>query len=551
MQINHNIAALNTYRQLNSASNAQSKSMEKLSSGLRINRAGDDAAGLAISEKMRAQVRGLDQASRNAQDGISLIQTAEGALNETHSILQRMRELADQSANGTNTEEDRKALQDEVKQLKDEMDRIGNTTEFNTQKLLNGSLQSAGAVTGTNLTAGAKVLNQTAAKLVGDTNFANVDGSGINATALSTQDTIKIDKAEIKIDWDKGLTDSEKALISGNYSVTGMTDSQKADIKSALTRVVNEAIDAHNAANGTSVDHVKLYEAGGKLTLESGKAGQNSQLDITDAAILSTFVDQAADGDGKISAAGQDQLAKAVPGETLAFNINGVDLRTAALGTAAANSDATTVAADIQTKMRAAIDTYNTNAGLTKGMDGFIDKDAVFVEAKDGRFEVKSASGPVNFSEQEGSTLVKDLGLSKAQTEASGNGGMTFQIGANAGQTITFGINDMRSAALGVAGVDVSTASGAQSALKSLDSAIKSVSSERSKLGAVQNRLEHSINNLNTSSENLTAAESRIRDVDMAKEMMEQTKNSILSQAAQAMLAQSNQLPQGVLQLLR
>ena len=154
-------------------------------------------------------------------------------------------------------------------------------------------------------------------------------------------------------------------------------------------------------------------------------------------------------------------------------------------------------------------------------------------------------------SDAAGQTIVKDLGLSLAQTEASGNGGMTFQIGANKGQTITFGINDMRSSALGVSGVDVSTASGAQNALKSLDSAIKSVSSERSKLGAVQNRLEHTINNLGTSSENLTAAESRIRDVDMAKEMMNQTKNSILSQAAQAMLAQANQQPQGVLQLIR
>ncbi|WP_191560066.1 flagellin [Metabacillus idriensis] len=508
MRINHNIAALNTYRQLNSASGAQGKSMEKLSSGLRINRAGDDAAGLAISEKMRAQVRGLDQAAANAQDGISMIQTAEGALNETHSILQRVRELADQSANGTNTADDRKAIQDEVTQLKSEIDRIGNTTEFNTQKLLNGNLQSAGATVGANATNGSSVLTQTSAKLTGATNFNAIDGSGIT---LTTKDTIKIDNVEIQVDWDKGLTDAEKTLLTTDYTGGTMTDSQKADIKDTLNRVLNDAISSHNAANGTSVSEVKIYEAGGKLVLESGSKGQTSTLDTTGAAVLDTFVDAAA-----TTIAGKDTLTTAVPAEKLSFEINGVKLQTAALTVAAAGADATTVAADIQAKMRTSIDNYNTAAGLTKGMDGFLDKDTLFVEAKDGRFSINSSSGPVTFNESEGSTLVKNLGLTQAQTEASGNGGMTFQIGANKGQTITFGVNDMRSAALGVANVDVSSQAGASSALENLDKAIKSVSSERAKLGAVQNRLEHTINNLSTSSENLTAAESRIRDVDYA-----------------------------------
>lgn len=552
MRINHNIAALNTYNKLNSASGAQSKSMEKLSSGLRINRAGDDAAGLAISEKMRAQVRGLDQAQRNAQDGISLIQTAEGALNETHDILQRMRELADQSANGTNTTEDRKAIQDEVKQLKEEIDRIGNTTEFNTQKLLNGNLQSTGAVVGGNATTGAKVLDQTAAKLTGATNFNAIDGSNIT---LAAKETVKIDNVEIEINWDSALTDAEKTLLKTDYTGGTMTDTQKSDIKNALNRVVNEAIDAHNSANGTSVSHVNIYEAGGKLVAESGTKGQGSELDFgtltATSDVLQTFVDPAT-----TSNKGQDQISD-VPAEILSFEIDGVSLRTAAAGTATAltgvstATDATTVAADIQTKMRAAVTEYNTNSGLTKGMEGFIDGDALFVKAEDGRFVVSSQNGPVTFKESEGSQLVSKLGLTQAQTEASGNGGMTFQIGANKGQTITFGVSDMRSAALGVANLDVSTAAGAQKGLESLDKAIKSVSSERAKLGAVQNRLEHTINNLGASSENLTAAESRIRDVDMAKEMMNQTKNSILSQAAQAMLAQANQQPQGVLQLLR
>jgi flagellin len=272
MRINHNIAALNTYRQLNNANGAQGKSMEKLSSGLRINRAGDDAAGLSISEKMRGQIRGLEQASRNAQDGISLIQTAEGALNETHAILQRMRELSVQASNDTNVTADRVSISDELKQLKGEITRIANETEFNTQKLISS---------------------------VGET-----------------------------------------------------------------------------------------YE---------------------------------------------------------------------------------------------------------------------------------------------------------------------FQVGANSGQVIALTMSTMTATALGftAAALTVDTRTNANSAITAINTAIETVSTMRSKLGSVQNRLEHTISNLETGAENLTAAESRIRDVDMAKEMMSQTKNSILSQAAQAMLAQANQQPQGVLQLLR
>lgn len=270
MRIQHNISALNTHRQLAFNNTQTAKNLEKLSSGFRINRAGDDAAGLAISEKMRGQIRGLEMATKNAQDSISLIQTAEGALTETHAILQRMRELAVQSANDTNTQEDRDALQAEVNQLISELNRIANNTEFNTQKLLDGTF--------------------------------------------------------------------------------------------------------------------------------SGK---------------------------------------------------------------------------------------------------------------------------------------------------------TFHIGANSGQAITLTINTMTAGGLGVSGLSISSQAAADSAITTINDAIETVSSERAKLGAVQNRLEHTINNLGATQENLTAAESRIRDVDMAKEMMEFTKNNILMQAAQAMLAQANQQPQGVLQLLR
>lgn len=304
MIINHNISALNTHRQLSSATNAQSKSMEKLASGMRINRAGDDAAGLAISEKMRGQIRGLDQASRNSQDAISLIQTAEGALNETTDILQRMRELATQASTDTNTLTDRGEIQKEMNSLTSEINRIGNTTEFNTQKLLNGSKDTATAGTGLQFQIGA----------------------------------------------------------NENQSLT---------------------------------------------------------LEIK-------------------------------------------DMRSVALGlSSTATVDPT--------------DGFTAATSVTNGTDS---------------------------------------------------------VGAERG-------------------LDVSNADNASAAITKIQSAIDKVSAERSKLGANQNRLEHTINNLGTSSENLTAAESRIRDTDMAKTMMEQTKNSILAQASQAMLAQANQAPQGVLQLLR
>jgi len=391
MRINHNIAALNTYRQFGAANAEQTKSMEKLSSGLRINRAGDDAAGLAISEKMRGQIRGLDMASKNAQDGVSLIQTAEGALNETHSILQRMRELAVQSTNDTNTADDRAELQKEVTQLKEEIDRIANNTEFNTQKLLNGDLSAK---------------------------------------------TFKDDSATV-------------TSKTGDFAVTVSTT---------------------GIGNGTAGD--------GVVTADD------------------TFVIKITEYD-----ATNDQYKYEITSEAAGTTVAGA----APLTNAAAQS-------------------------ITVG--GGVDVDVDVDKMKVG----------------DSFTVV----TRKEQNDAGGvSGELTFQIGSNSNQTLNVGIDSMKTADLHISNVDVSSAQQATAAISSLDDAIKSVSAERSKLGAYQNRLEHTINNLGTSSENLTAAESRVRDVDMAKEMMNQTKNSILSQAAQAMLAQANQQPQGVLQLLR
>ena len=372
---------------------AATKNMEKLSSGLRINRAGDDAAGLAISEKMRGQIRGLDMAAKNSQDGISLIQTAEGALNETHSILQRMRELSVQAANDTNTDADRVELQKEVKELLSEVTRIGNNTEFNTKTLMNGDLA------------------------------AKATGTIANATEVGS-----VAIAELG-----SLKDTETFTIA---------------------QTVNYGTEATGGANDGALIDVE-------------------------------FEIELADG-------------------------------TKATGTLT----------------KAQLDEGKTSVDVTVG-------DSKFTVKLDDAATLKDSSGNGVGTATATDTLTFD------------DNALSFQIGANANQTMRLDLNDMRSEALGIDGIDISTSAGAQTAITALDSAIQTVSAERSKMGANQNRLEHTINNVGASSENLTAAESRIRDVDMAKEMMEMTKNNILQQAAQAMLAQANQQPQGVLQLLR
>lgn len=415
MIINHNIAALNTHRQLSANTANTNKNIEKLSSGLRINRAGDDAAGLAISEKMRGQIRGLDQASRNSQDGISLIQTAEGALNETHSILQRMRELAVQSGNDTNTAGDRKNLQDEMNQLNEEIDRIQSTTQFNTKNLLDGSM--------------GKAVNTAVANENVNTSLKNSVG------ALLTADTTKL---------------------------TDLTDK-----------------------NGNKLGIV----SGDTVTVSYVKDGTTFSADIT--------------------------------------NLSVADLGDLGVGTIAIASAGSGISGALKVTASAA-----GTAGAINGL-------TISVKDKDGNVKTAATNALSSFSEKTAAANVRTDGTA------------TFQIGANTGQTMNLAIEDMGTSALGVKGLQISTQSQATVAIKVIDNATQKVSSERSKLGAIQNRLEHTINNLGTASENLTAAESRIRDVDMAKEMMQQTKNNILAQASQAMLAQANQQPQGVLQLLR
>lgn len=540
MVVQHNMSAMNAYRMLGVTTGAQAKATEKLSSGYRINRAADDAAGLSISEKMRSQIRGLNKASTNAQDGISLIQTAEGALNESHSILQRMRELSVQAANGTETDDDREAVQSEIEQLQDELTRISETTEFNTMKLLDGSLAGPEGVSkGQNQTIGAQISNLKAA-----TGAAGEDTSGVTLAS----ETINIDGADIKVDWSK-LSTEDQAVLKKDWAASDSDSAKKA--AKIMEDTINKAIDD----SGLGVEHITVKSSmdatgtAATFTFKSGSEGVDSQLKATDTAGLVGALTNGAlagttgKGLGTTTYAGEAIAAA----EKFYMEINGQSL-VVTPAVVAANADMKTVATGLQAGIKTAIDAYNTGRDEDDKL-----KDVKVDVSKDGRLVISSESGPVSFSDFGAGEAVKKLGLDSAGTKTAANGGMTLQIGANEGQTMTFAIGDMSATSLGVAGnkVNLSTQDAAKKATTTIDAAIKKVSSQRSQLGAVQNRLEHTISNLDTAAENTQTAESNIRDTDMADTMVEFSKNNILAQAGQSMLAQANQSNQGVLSLLQ
>jgi len=540
MIINHNIAALNTHRQLSSATANQSKSMEKLASGMRINKAGDDAAGLAISEKMRGQIRGLDQAAKNSQDGISMIATAEGALNETHDILQRMRELATQASNDTNTTGDRGEIQKEMNQLTSEINRIGNTTEFNTQKLLNGGGEKT-AVTATNTTPAVAASNDAIAAtgtIAGLEFTAKTAGTSGNDVTFAVQQAAGDPGTEVPSSITVVGNDIVVSLGMADDGVTPLTmdqDALKALIDSTPAASALVSVEVTAGADAVAVTLAASLEDGEAPT----SVGTEGVFEFTATAL-------------------EEGQAYSIDGKEL--TLTGITKDSTANEVALALKTAIEADADLSAKYTVTDPLAGTTVELTQ---------IVISETDNPVIEIAEAGAGEGFS-------------------------ASFQIGANTGQSFNIDVKDMRASALGISGtagsvatstsnaglanakftaidtndgskgvtngtsssvteyaLDLSTHESATAAITVLDDAINAVSSERSKLGAYQNRLEHTINNLGTSSENLTAAESRIRDVDMAKEMMEQTKNSILAQASQAMLAQANQLPQGVLQLLR
>ena len=539
MVVQHNLSAMNANRMFNVTTSAQAKSTEKLSSGYKINRAADDAAGLSISEKMRSQIRGLNKASSNAQDGISMIQTAEGALNESHSILQRMRELSVQAANGTETDDDREAVNSEISQLQEELTRISDTTEFNSMKLLDGSMAGPKGVS----TSGPSTISGIVAK----TTAASMTTKATDMSAFTIADeTMNIDGVDVKVEWTKLSTDDQNALKKKWTGTLGVdyTTADEAKAAEIMEKAINEAI----GNSGYSVDAVSVKAQGsGAFKITSGKEGTDSNITSgNDTGYVGKMAGASATA-GATRAGATNYSGDAIAANSkISFQIGGQTM-TAQIGSVGNSNAMSATATALQTALNAAITTANTNKAA--GDEGYIE--AVTVEAtSEGRLVISSPSGTASFLDGD---AVKSLGLNAASTKSGANGGMTLQIGANEGQTMNFGINNMSAESLGVAAgrVDLSTQEGAQKATTTIDEAIKKVSSERSKLGAVQNRLEHTINNLDTAAENTQTAESGIRDTDMAKEMVNYSKNNILAQAGQSMLAQANQSNQGVLSLLQ
>jgi len=751
MRINHNLIAINTHRQLGISENNGSKSMEKLSSGYRINRAGDDAAGLAISEKMRGQVRGLAMASRNAQDTISLIQTAEGALAETHDILQRMRELSVQSANDTNTDADRSELQAEVTQLRYEIDRIANTTEFNTRKLLEGSAKGvADEVQGTarynnnsritidsikskammeavsndkswafdgaymliktnqTFNSGEPVYDPSDYKLVGP------DGTIYNFRAMSADTKIKASELEagtiladggaVSLIENKGsklssvlgtapivlgeaIGDHEldfvgkgSILASGsNFTMKALSGYQIAlnadtgvksieyDSEGVLklnlltpgtspvkvevgksVRLDDGTVIKNNGGGNVSVEsgslqinqaitvgtHVSYFKAASQSSLSTASTTTINNVDIVSASnykltkgelnnnvtignskpLTSGEIDMLAEGSVLAKGSYIEMLSSSTPGAgtTTAIRImvsgNEVEIsyddvndilkvgqdivapgksitlddgtvlthastlgdRNVSTGIVFVDTGRVILAEDLtpgQNVKGFSLAKDSTMATSTKVKDDTVLMAGTVITSPDkfypGSVTIAHEGRSISFSANSDVTLAAryyDMAVSESMTyifsryePASSNlrDSVMAQIGANSGQTAFVSMGDMRAVALNVHNIDISSKWGAATAIETVNNALQRVSHQRALLGAMQNRLEHTIKNLDASTENLQAAESRIRDVDMAKEIMEFTKDSILMQSAQAMLAQANQIPESVLQLLR
>ena len=487
MVVQHNMQAANANRMLGITSGAQAKSTEKLSSGYKINRAADDAAGLTISEKMRKQIRGLDKASSNAQDGVSSVQTAEGALTEVHSMLQRMNELAVQAANGTNSQDDRSAIQDEVDQLTTEIDRVAETTKFNEIYLLKGD--SDGGTKTEKLAA---------------------HDAGLNGTLVDNGDT-----ATFTV---KGLKQGGQVNIAGkSYTVDGMTAPTKNSIAETTAGAANatakytlDLADMKSTLDGTATFTI----GGTDYTINVAKDDDAKAIGDKLVAALNGKID---DGVG-----GQFKVANNNGSVTFTASGNGVGNKLTA-GTAYKAPENAKTTTDIYNLMKDELATASS-----------IGTDTAATVTSDGKGTFTITKGSVNVADS----------LS-----------FNLHVGADADMTnkINVNIETMNSSYLGIKGLNVTdkTGTAATYAIDAIADAVSKVSSQRSALGAVQNRLEHTIDNLDNISENTSSAESRIRDTDMAKEMVNYSKNNILAQAGQSMLAQANQSNQGVLSLLQ
>ena len=496
MRIQNNIMAMNAYRNYSNNTSALSKNLEKLSSGYKINRAGDDAAGLAISEKMRAQITGLEGAQSNAKDGISLVQTAEGALTEVHDMLNRMYSLAEQSANGTyENETDRAQLQKEVTQLKDEINRIADSSNFNGIQLLDGSMTAAEGATSVTGLDGAAVTAAGGAAFTQDLTFTGTvtDGSTVSMEVKYLDKDGKAQTATVTFAGKETAADMASAAATALQSVFG----DGYTVSASSGKVTIKANDV--GANETQVFGFTVKDsAGGTVTTSVGAA-----------------------------TAGKDNVYG------LAFGSKNV-------------TDKLTFSVDGQT--------YEVVTRGQKAQDG---NKAIYLDKSTGALNDDDVASIAQQLKDYGVDATID-GTTKTTINiaASGSetkGGLTLQIGdtSDSFNQLNVSIKDCHTDSLGIADLDIGTQEGAKAALETIENAINYVSDVRGTLGATQNRLDHTINNLSVMQENIQDAESTIRDTDVAEEMMSYTKNNILIQSAQAMLAQANQVPQGVLQLLQ
>ncbi|WP_036226215.1 flagellin [Mesoaciditoga lauensis] len=534
MRIDHNIPALQAWMSVRNTQSEMQTSIQRLSTGYRINSAADDAAGYAIVEKMMGQISGLNTAIQNSQNAISAIQTASGALDQTQSILQRMRELAVEAANDTNTTSDRQQIQKEVNQLIGQIDQIRNTTQFNTQTLLNGNLN--------------KVDENGTATLVNPSNTitgAQLDAGKISGNTTLTINTIETGTASaanaVQVYYqgnllNTGTTSGSAVVESGAVNISGvsMTTSSgvvttngqlKIEVKTGSSSTDDKIYVSFNGSNISTVSMTSISSGTGTLNITAG--GANFNVTITG---LGSSV-----GTASFSTS-STELSSPVAQGTVDLSNNYVSL------------DGNTLSVNLSGG--------SANGGSTVKVD----------------LTGMASSPSVYTTESKSSYQLVDSGAIRLDKGTSQNNDMVFQVGANQSQTIQLGINDMGAQALGLettvepaknadslkigdsgyySTIDVTTKEGAQSAITLVDNAIQVVSTESAKLGAIQNRLTHITHNLQTASTNLTSAQSTIKDVDMAKEMMTFSKQQILLQSSMAMLAQANSNPQQVLRLFR
>lgn len=610
MRIQHNIPSMNAYRNYNNNAGALNRNLEKLSSGYRINRAGDDAAGLAISEKMRAQITGLDAATKNVKDGISLVKTAEGAMQEVHDMLGRMKYLATQSSNGTYQDDvDRENIQKEVNSLLDEINRIADSANFNGQKLLNGELDSVGREN-------SLALPGVGAGLGADTRLHETKKEAVKGSYSVDLGDIKFEARTSSAGTDGSLTISLGNNVSINVSVSA--NATKSWNELDIGKIVNGFFSASSTAPTLSSDGVTATITGARYI--SGTNGQattgwylGNNTNTTDmntdtgftVSVTNNMVtfNQAYDPKDPSKFKVNDTVSVSGTGAfnvptSMTYNQKTVNAKD---GVAKTNGQLASTTFDLSVDqmivgngLKFGKDTYTFIDG--KGSGALVDTDAKTIRIDDLLDELKRAPGK---KDDVLDTLAKRVSQVAAKNDAwdvsartdgkimltertdaadldpntgkpkwdfsteqaikdsinyiTTGKGLNLQIGDTSDQynQMKVGVKDMHAKSLGIAGLDVSTADAANASIDKIKQAIDTVSSTRGDLGAIQNRLEHTSNNLSVMKENIQDAESTIRDTDVADEMMKYTKNNILLQSAQAMLAQANQLPQGVLQLLQ